>query len=88
MPGTPLELVHSFAMLGVLLVAKEALEMASSIGEVGLPFDDGVATGLISGDWTDEEESSEWNTLGGILLTLFLLQCTSQQVSLGQHHSG
>lgn len=70
MPGTPLELVHSFAMLGVLLVAKEALEMASSIGEVGLPFDDGVATGLISGDWTDEEESSEWNTLGGILLTV------------------
>lgn len=72
MPASPLD-VHSLAMLGVLLVANEALEMASRRGDVGFPFDEGVATGFISGDWTDEEESSEWKVLGGILPTLSLI---------------
>lgn len=64
-PGVPLDAIHSLAMLGaVVFVLNEALVMASRMGDVGLPFDEGVATGFISGDWTEEEDESDVNPLG------------------------
>lgn len=64
-PGVPLEAIHSLAMLGaVVFVPNEALVMASRMGEVGFPFNDGVATGFISGDCTEEDEEPEAKALG------------------------
>lgn len=64
-PGDParagLPRFHSFNVRGAGVGAKEVPVIASSCGEiVGFPFDDGVAIGLSSGDWTAGDELSEF----------------------------